>query len=180
MISIAAIVIAIAFLGVLTFHAFNAADTDTLRFDKGLPPDHDGNFKKRLAYGAIVYVLACVAWAVARLTMHVDSMLGVLALIPMGLGWWDASFRLLLNLMRERPWWYLGPSRRTKHESAIDTRFWKAAYGHWSIEESDRPVLVFSATGKRAGALAYGFDALLWIIGAIALVLLSRADAMPG
>lgn len=165
------------FLLAIAVLAFNSADTDEVRFSKGLPPLHGKNLIRRLCIGGVIYALACTALALAVLFCEAPSMWGALALIPIGFGWWDGLFRLFLNLMRKKPWWYLGPSLRGKQESAIDTVFWKAAYGLW-VRDGEK--LEFYATGRRAGTWAYVADALLVAIGAIALVLLSRADAMPG
>lgn len=173
-------ILTILILIALLLHAFNCADKDTADFDEQKRPDHGGNLKKRLLFGALAWFAVSVAWLLMWPYGMGYPRFGFLLLVPMGFGWWTMCFRLFLNAMREKSWYWMGPALddRGPDDSGYD-HFW-----HWLAWVAGGKRMVFihddhqgeevyeRSYGEKAPArLAYITEAVLFITSLLILFL---------
>lgn len=101
-------------------------------------------------------VRACIVWAVVGLWWFLFEphwtrvLFTSIASAPL----FSIVFRTTLNLLRGKPWWYLGPNIRGKGESWYDTLYWNALYTRQAIEWRPGYWAYYSTEGKGAGLLA--------------------------
>ena len=131
---------------IIALYAAYCATDDFAEISSGLFINH----RVQWIFRAVISVSFIVSWWAAMNPHWTRVLFTSIASAPL----FSIVFRTSLNLIRRKPWWYLGPNIRGKGESWYDTLYWNALYTRQAIEWRPGYWAYYSTEGKGAGLLA--------------------------
>lgn len=145
----------ILLLAVLWLHAWEEAEDDAETIANHGTINHGRALAGRVAVGALCWACAALAGLATG-----TSLSPILLLIPAGWAWWTMLFRWTLNRARGLDWWYISPSNWYDWQFLRQFTFGKMQQGEWI---DSWPVWGRTESARRAGTLAYAFEAAVFI-----------------
>lgn len=171
------IVIFIIYLLLMAMHAYSEAHDDDLKIAAGQEIDHGAALLDRILTGLLISAV------VIAFETHERGLWHGMLLLPIGWAWWTMLFRFSINRMRGLDWRYLGHRlvARSRNDSAYDTFFHIVAQRLTELAqrllERPRKRRIWIAPTERAGAIAYAFEASVFIASTVTYFLTS---SLPG